>query len=129
MPLTVGAWITIIAWSALWWQALHAAVRSAYALVKAAASFAAGDLSGIARIEVMLFGSLADTAGNALSRYQENQADVYSLEINHGIVADPGQAMAHAFQKFGETVPRRQQILQGLEGQLTPMAAHQRGKQ
>ena len=51
-----------------------------------------------------LFGSLAETAGNAFSRYQENQADVYSLEINHGIVADPGEAMAHAFQKFGETV-------------------------
>jgi STE24 endopeptidase len=53
---------------------------------------------------LLLFGSLADTAGNAFSRYQENQADIYSLEINHGIVADPGQAMAHAFQKFGETV-------------------------
>jgi len=51
-----------------------------------------------------LFGSLADAAGNAFSRYQENQADVYSLEINHGVVADPGQAMAQAFQKFGETV-------------------------
>jgi Zn-dependent protease with chaperone function len=51
-----------------------------------------------------LFGFLGDTAGNAFSRYQENQADVYSLEINHGIVADPGQAMARGFQKFGETV-------------------------
>ena len=51
-----------------------------------------------------LFGFFADTAGNAFSRYQEHQADVYSLEINHGIVADPGQAMAHGFQKFGETV-------------------------
>jgi STE24 endopeptidase len=51
-----------------------------------------------------LFGLPADTAGNAFSRHLEHQADVYSLEINHGIVADPGQAMAHAFQKFGETV-------------------------
>jgi STE24 endopeptidase len=51
-----------------------------------------------------IFGFVADTAGNAFSRYLENQADVYSLEINHGIVADPGQAMARGFQKFGETV-------------------------
>ncbi len=51
-----------------------------------------------------LFGFFAEIAGNAFSRYQENQADVYSLEINHGIVADPGQAMASGFQKFGETV-------------------------
>jgi Zn-dependent protease with chaperone function len=51
-----------------------------------------------------IFGFVADTAGNAFSRYLENQADVFSLEINHGIVADPGQAMARGFQKFGETV-------------------------
>ncbi len=51
-----------------------------------------------------LFGFAADTAGNAYSRYLENQADIYSLEINHGIVADAGQTMAHGFQKFGETV-------------------------
>lgn len=51
-----------------------------------------------------LFGFVADTAGNAFGRHLENQADVYSLEINHGIVADPGQAMARGFQKFGETV-------------------------
>jgi len=51
-----------------------------------------------------LFGFVAETAGNAYSRYLENQADVYSLEINHGLMADPGQAMASGFQKFGETV-------------------------
>jgi len=51
-----------------------------------------------------LFGFAADTARNAYSRYLENQADIYSLEINHGIVADAGQAMAHGFQKFGETM-------------------------
>jgi Zn-dependent protease with chaperone function len=51
-----------------------------------------------------LFGFVADIAGNAFSRYLENEADVYSLEITHGIVADPGQAAAHSFQKFGESV-------------------------
>ena len=51
-----------------------------------------------------LFGFVADTAGNGFSRHIEHQADVYSMEINHGIVAEPGQAAARAFQKFGETV-------------------------
>lgn len=51
-----------------------------------------------------VFGIIGETAGNAFSRYLENQADIYSLEINHGIIADPGQAMARGFQKFGESV-------------------------
>jgi hypothetical protein len=29
---------------------------------------------------------------------------VYALEVTHGIVADPGQAVAESFQKFGESV-------------------------
>ena len=52
-----------------------------------------------------VFGFFGEIAGNAFSRHVEHQADVYSLEINHGIIAEPGQAMARSFQKFGETVP------------------------
>ncbi len=51
-----------------------------------------------------LFGFAADAIGNTFSRYEENQADVYSLEVTHGIVPDPGQAFAHSFQIYGETV-------------------------
>ena len=51
-----------------------------------------------------LFGLAADVIGNTFSRYEENQADVYSLEVTHGIVPDPGQAFAHSFQTYGETV-------------------------
>ncbi len=51
-----------------------------------------------------IFGSFATVAGNAYSRHNENQADIYSLEVTRGIVADPGQASAISFQKFGETV-------------------------
>ncbi|MBV8818900.1 MAG: M48 family metallopeptidase [Acidobacteriaceae bacterium] len=40
---------------------------------------------------------------NAYSRFQEHQADVYGLEVTHGIVASPGQAAAQAFQLEGET--------------------------
>lgn len=39
---------------------------------------------------------------NAYSRYQEHQADLYSLEVTHGIVPDAGKAAARAFQIEGE---------------------------
>jgi STE24 endopeptidase len=53
---------------------------------------------------ISVFGIVAGTLANSFSRYLENQADVYSLEVTHGIVADPGQACARSFQKYGETV-------------------------
>jgi STE24 endopeptidase len=51
-----------------------------------------------------LFGFLANVLGNAYGRYQENQADVYSLEVTRGIISDPGQACAYSFQNYGEKV-------------------------
>jgi STE24 endopeptidase len=51
-----------------------------------------------------LFGFVANVLGSTFSRFQENQADVYSLEVTHGIVADPGQACAYSFQNYGEKV-------------------------
>ncbi len=51
-----------------------------------------------------LFGFAADAIGNTFSRFQEHQADIYSLEVTHGIVRDPGQAFARSFQIYGETV-------------------------
>jgi len=51
-----------------------------------------------------LFNFAAEAIGNTFSRYQEAQADLYSMEVNHGIVGDPGQSAAHSFQKFGELV-------------------------
>lgn len=51
-----------------------------------------------------IFGAVAQVAGNTYSRHIENEADIYGLEVTHGILADPGQACALSFQKFGETV-------------------------
>jgi STE24 endopeptidase len=51
-----------------------------------------------------LFGFAADAIGNTFSRYQEHQADIFSLEVTHGIVPDPGQSFARSFQIYGETV-------------------------
>lgn len=53
---------------------------------------------------ITLFGFAAGAIGNTFSRYEENQADVYGLEVTHGIVGDPGQAFAHSFQVYGENV-------------------------
>ena len=50
-----------------------------------------------------VIGFLSEPVVNAYSRYQEHQADVYSLEITQGIVPNPGQAAAEAFQIEGET--------------------------
>jgi STE24 endopeptidase len=51
-----------------------------------------------------LFGFASGAIGNTFSRYQEHQADIFSLEVTHGIVPDPGQAFARSFQIYGETV-------------------------
>ena len=53
---------------------------------------------------VTLFGFIASVIGNNLSRYQENQADIYSLEVTRGLVLDPGQACAASYQMYGEQV-------------------------
>ncbi len=46
---------------------------------------------------------LADPIGNALSRHVEHQADIYGLEVIHGIVPRPADAAVPAFQILGET--------------------------
>jgi len=39
---------------------------------------------------------------SGVSRYMEHQADIYALEVIHGLVPDSPQVGAHAFQKLGE---------------------------
>jgi STE24 endopeptidase len=53
---------------------------------------------------VSIFGFLESPVANGFSRYQENQADVYGLEVTHGLIPEPGQACAETFQNFGEKV-------------------------
>jgi STE24 endopeptidase len=45
---------------------------------------------------------LSEPIGNGISRMQEHAADVYSLEVIHGIVPDGAEAAAHSFQVMGE---------------------------
>lgn len=46
---------------------------------------------------------LADPLTNAVSRVIEHQADVYALEVTEGVIPQPGEAAARAFQTEGET--------------------------
>ncbi|MGB2890754.1 MAG: M48 family metallopeptidase [Candidatus Acidiferrales bacterium] len=51
---------------------------------------------------VFLLFFLCTPIGNAFSRYQEHEADRYGLEVIHGIVDNPGEVAAQAFQVEGE---------------------------
>lgn len=49
-----------------------------------------------------ILGFIATPIGNSISRQIEHNADVYGLEVTHGINANPQQVAAHAFQILGE---------------------------
>jgi len=49
-----------------------------------------------------VIGFFAEPIGNSFSRTQEHAADVYGLEVTHGILPNSNEAAAHAFQVMGE---------------------------
>jgi Zn-dependent protease with chaperone function len=51
---------------------------------------------------VEVLGFLAEPVGNGFSRVFEHAADVYGLELTHGIVPDSSEEAARAFQVMGE---------------------------
>ncbi len=51
-------------------------------------------------LQVMSF--LSEPIANGFSRAQEHAADVYGLEVIHGIVPNSAEVAAHAFQVLGE---------------------------
>jgi STE24 endopeptidase len=51
-------------------------------------------------LEVLLF--LSSPAINWFSRMQEHAADVYGLEVIHGLIPNSSEVAAHAFQALGE---------------------------
>ncbi len=66
-----------------------------------------GDVADWASLPVLLlivtvFSFLMEPVINGYSRWQEHQADVYGLEITHGIVPDSSAAAARSFQVMGE---------------------------
>lgn len=51
---------------------------------------------------ITVFSFLAEPAINGYSRRQEHQADIYGLEVIHGIVPNSTAVATHAFQVLGE---------------------------
>ena len=51
-------------------------------------------------LQALMF--IFDPVGNTFSRWQEHQADVYGLEVIHGIVPNSSEVAAHSFQVLGE---------------------------
>jgi STE24 endopeptidase len=45
---------------------------------------------------------VGEPMGNAFSRHIEHQADIYGLEVTHGMFPNNGEVAASAFQKLGE---------------------------
>jgi Zn-dependent protease with chaperone function len=45
---------------------------------------------------------VASPIENGISRYFEHQADIYGLEVIHGIVPDPQTVAVQSFQRLGE---------------------------
>jgi Zn-dependent protease with chaperone function len=50
-----------------------------------------------------VFSFFSDPITNAYSRFTEHQADVYGIEVTHGILPDAAQAAADSFQVEGES--------------------------
>jgi len=49
-----------------------------------------------------VIGFFGEPIGNGFSRTQEHAADVYGLEVTHGIIPHSNEAAAHAFQVMGD---------------------------
>ncbi|HEY6307542.1 MAG TPA: M48 family metallopeptidase [Candidatus Angelobacter sp.] len=65
---------------------------------------ALGDWAALPMIFLIfsLFGFFAAPVANSISRQFEHNADVYGLEVTHGINANSQESGAHAFQVLGE---------------------------
>lgn len=63
------------------------------------------DLASLPALLLLLsiFNFISDPLSNAYSRHIEHQADVYGLEVTHGVIPDAGQAAADSFQIEGES--------------------------
>jgi STE24 endopeptidase len=53
-------------------------------------------------LALSLLGMVGEPIGNAFSRHIEHQADIYGLEVTHGLFPNNREVAASAFQKLGE---------------------------
>jgi len=57
---------------------------------------------GLLLLVVTVLSFLGEPVGNAFSRWEEHQADVYGQEVIHGLVPDAQATMVRSFQRLGE---------------------------
>ena len=91
--MLLGFWLgrkMVVAMLARWGEAWH--IRGI------------GDLAALPllMLALSLLTLVAEPIGNAFSRHQEHQADIYGLEVTHGLFPNNSQVAASAFQKLGE---------------------------
>jgi Zn-dependent protease with chaperone function len=102
----------------LWWRlafnvmAVLASLYFAYraisgVLARFGARWGIRDLGDWASLPVLLllvsvFSLVSQPIAAGVSRVLEHEADIYGLEVIHGLVPDSPQVAAHAFQKLGE---------------------------
>jgi STE24 endopeptidase len=58
--------------------------------------------AGVLLLTLTILSFLAEPVANSISRAQEHQADVFGMEVVHGIVADPQKVNAQSFQRLGQ---------------------------
>ena len=103
-----------IAWGLLLQAAgLFVAMYAAYRFIGAILSRAGGHMNirspgDLAALPLFVLFALtvsflSDPLTSAISRAFEHQADVYSLEVTRGVIPQPGEAAARAFQIEGQT--------------------------
>jgi len=51
---------------------------------------------------ISIFSFFSQPIANGYSRWQEHQADIYGLEVTHGLIPDSRAVAAHSFQVLGE---------------------------
>lgn len=91
--MLVGFWLgrkIVLAMLARWGEAWH--IRGV------------NDLAAlpVLMLALSLLTLVGEPIGNAFSRHLEHQADIYGLEVTHGLFDNNGEVAASAFQRLGE---------------------------
>jgi STE24 endopeptidase len=93
LMMLAGFWLgrrIVLAMLARWGEAWH---------IRSINDLAALPVLMLALSLLMLAG---EPIGNAFSRHIEHQADIYGLEVTHGLFPNNGEVAASSFQKLGE---------------------------
>jgi len=91
--LLIGMWL---AYCAMCWLVRRYGAAWGIAAVEDWASV------GLLLLVMTMLGFLGEPVGNAFSRWEEHQADVYGQEVIHGLVPDAQATMVESFQRLGE---------------------------